>query len=222
MIKYLYNCIKLLYSISMLDIMITSRTRRKLLGFFVLNPGQRFYLRQLAREIGEAVHSTRLEIALLKKAGFISESGLGRQKFYSLNGSYPYFEEIKSIVAKLAASNHKEFMFTDHARKALLEENLLHIKEALISKYRPEKIILFGSLVNGRVNDATDIDVVIVKDTQKPYNDRIRDVVSICDYNVGVDFLVYNPDELKELAKTNAFVRNEIIKKGRVIYDKTA
>jgi predicted nucleotidyltransferase len=206
----------------MLDIMITSRTRRKLLGFFVLNAGQRFYLRQIAGEIGEAVHSTRLELTLLKKAGFISESGLDRQKFYSLNESYPYLTEIKSIVTKLKASNYKEFEFTDHSRKALLEENLLRVKEALISKYHPEKIILFGSLANGIVNETTDIDLLIVKDTQKSYNDRLRDIVSICDYDVGIDFMVYNPDELKELMKTNAFVRNEIIKKGKVIYDRAA
>lgn len=206
----------------MIDIMVTSRTRRKLLGFFVLNADQRFYLRQIAGEIDEAVHSVRLELALLKKAGFISESGLGRQKFFTLNESYPYLPEIISIVAKLKASNYKEFNFTDHSRKALLEENLLRVKEALVSKYHPEKIILFGSLAKGKVNESTDIDLLIVKDTQKPYNDRLRDVVSICDYNVGIDFMIYNPEELKELSKTNSFVRNEIIKKGEVIYDKAA
>jgi predicted nucleotidyltransferase len=206
----------------MLDVMVTSRTRRKLLGFFVLNAGRRFYLRQIAQEINEAVHSTRLELALLKKAGFLSETGLERQKFYILNESYPYLEEIKSIVAKLKAEDFREFDFTNYSRKALLEENLLRVKEALISKYHPEKIILFGSLAKGKVSEATDIDLLIVKDTQKPYNDRLRDVVSICDYDVGIDFLIYNPDELRELSKNNSFVRNEIIRKGEVLYDKTA
>ena len=206
----------------MLDIMVTSRTRRKLLGLFVLNAGQKFYLRQIAGEIGEAVHSARLELALLKKAGFVSESGLKRQKFFTLNEYYPYLPEIRSVVTKLKAANFIEFNFTDHSRKALLDENLLRVKEALVSKYHPEKIILFGSFVNGKVNETTDIDLLIVKDTQKSYNDRLRDVVSICDYNVGIDFLVYNLDELKKLTKTNAFVRNEIIKKGEVIYDKAA
>ena len=206
----------------MLDVMVTSRTRRKLLGFFVLNADQKFYLRQIAKEIDEAVHSVRLELALLEKAGFISEMGLKKQKFYSLNKNYPYLEEIKSIVTKLRAANFIEFNFTDHSRKMLLEENLLRVKEALVSKYHPEKIIIFGSLARGRVNENTDIDLLIVKDTQKPYNDRLRDVVTICDYDVGIDFMIYNPDELKILLKNNAFVRNEIIKKGEVIYDKAA
>ena len=206
----------------MLDVMVTSRVRRKLLGFFVLNAGQKFYLRQIAGEIDEAVHSTRLELALLTKIGFLSSTGLKRQKFFTLCNYYPYLPEIRSIVTKLKNIKYKEFDFTDHSRKALLEKNLLCVKEALISKYHPEKIILFGSLIRGKVNETTDIDLLVVKDTQKPYNDRLRDIVNICDYDVGIDFLVYNPEELKALVRTSAFVRNEIIKKGKVIYDKAA
>jgi len=82
------------------------------LGFFVLNAGQKFYLRQIAGEIGEAVHSARLELALLKKAGFVSESGLKRQKFFTLNESYPYLPELRSIVTKLKASDYKEFQIS--------------------------------------------------------------------------------------------------------------
>ena len=46
----------------------------------------------------------------------------------------------------------------------------------------------------------------------------IRDVVKICDYDIGVDFLVYTPQELIEAAKINAFVRDEILAKGKVVY----
>lgn len=206
----------------MIDIMITSRTRRKLLGFFILNPGQKFYLRQLAKEIDEAVHSVRMELALFKKAEFISETGLGRQKFYLLNENYPFIEELRSIIKKLKSSGFEEFNFTDHARRELLEENLERVKAVLISKYKPEKIILFGSLAVGKISADTDIDLLIIKDTQKSYNDRLREVTSICDYDVGIDFLVYNPDEFKEMIKNNQFVRNEIVKKGEVVYDKAA
>lgn len=205
----------------MLDVLITSRTRRKLLGFLILNPEGRFYLRQLAKEISEAVHTTRIEIIRLKNAGFISETGIGRQKYYQLNPYCPYLDEIKSLVRKLKDSGYKEFNFTDHARKALLEKNLTAVTQALIAKYNPEKIILFGSLANGRVSETTDIDLAIIKDTHKRYFDRIRDVIKLCDYDVGIDFLVYNEEELKEALKINPFVRNEIIKKGKVLYEKT-
>ena len=206
----------------MLDILVTSRTRRKLLGAFVLNPDKKFSLTELAHEIGESVQAVRVELSLLDKAGFIFSMGTGKKKVYQLHSHYPYISEIKSIVEKLKQSGHHEFQFTNYLRRELLEKNLNSVVSALITKYKPEKIILFGSLAHGKVQDNTDIDLLIVKDTNKPYNERVRDVVSLCDYDVGIDFFIYNQREFCEMAKTRPFVKNEIIKKGKVIYEKAA
>ena len=99
-----------------------------------------------------------------------------------------------------------------------LQENLDRILEALKAHYHPEQVIVFGSLASGEIDEDSDIDLLIVKDTDKRFWDRIREVISICDYNVGVDFLVYTPDELSDAAKNNPFVRDEILLKGKVIY----
>ena len=85
-------------------------------------------------------------------------------------------------------------------------------------RYRPQKVIVFGSLASGNVTDASDLDLVIVKNTSKRYFDRIREVIAICDYDIGVDFLIYTPQELNEAAKVNPFVRDEILSKGKVVY----
>jgi len=45
--------------------------------------------------------------------------------------------------------------------KAALEEWLERILEKLIKEYKAEKIILFGSLVTGQIDESTDIDLVI-------------------------------------------------------------
>lgn len=42
--------------------------------------------------------------------------------------------------------------------------------------------------------------------------------MKICDYDIGVDFLVYTPQELIEAAVSNPFVRDEILSKGKVVY----
>jgi predicted nucleotidyltransferase len=99
-----------------------------------------------------------------------------------------------------------------------LQENLDRILEALKLHYHPEEVIVFGSLASGNISEDSDIDLLIVKDTDKRFWDRIREVISICDYEVGVDFLVYTPDELADAAKNNPFVRDEILLKGKVIY----
>jgi len=99
-----------------------------------------------------------------------------------------------------------------------LEENLSRILAALKTHYAPEQVIVFGSLASGNITEFSDLDLLIVKDTDKRFFDRIREVVKICDYDIGVDFLVYTPTELIEAARTNPFVREEILSKGKVVY----
>lgn len=105
----------------------------------------------------------------------------------------------------------------DHWRREL-QENLARILAALRAHYHPEQVIVFGSLASGNITETSDIDLLVVKQTDKRFFDRIREVVSICDYNVGVDFLVYTPKELAEAAQNNPFVRDEILSKGKVVY----
>lgn len=206
----------------MFDVLIPSRTRRKLLVFFVLNCGESFYLHQLAKEIGESTQAVRAEILSLIRAGFVFSVGTGRQRVYKLNDSCIYLEEIKSIASKFKKSGCNEFNFTNFSRKKLIERNLNDVTSALITKYKPEKIILFGSLARNKVGDSTDIDLLIIKNTDKSYYDRIREVIAICDYNVGIDFFVYTPEELKQMVGTNFFVKEEMIKKGKLVYEKTS
>jgi uncharacterized protein len=99
-----------------------------------------------------------------------------------------------------------------------LEQTLERILSALQEHYQPEQVIVFGSLASGNITETSDLDLLIVKETDKRFFERIKDVVKICDYDIGVDFLVYTPQELIEAAKANPFVRDEILSKGKVVY----
>jgi predicted nucleotidyltransferase len=58
-------------------------------------------------------------------------------------------------------------IFTITERKKLLDEELNRIIEVIKRDYEPERIILFGSLVDGRVHEWSDIDLLIVKKNEK-------------------------------------------------------
>jgi predicted nucleotidyltransferase len=107
---------------------------------------------------------------------------------------------------------------SDPERRKRLEENLAKILKVLKEHYQPEQVMVFGSLAAGTVTSTSDLDILIVKKTSKNFFDRLREVVSLCDYNVGVDFLVYTPQELAEESKSNLFLKNEILTKGKVVY----
>ncbi len=84
----------------MLDTLITSKMRVKLLMRFFLNPGTSSYLRQLASEFGESTNNVRVELNRLYEANIIISNTVGRTVQYSANKQHPLFHELKILVQK--------------------------------------------------------------------------------------------------------------------------
>ena len=109
---------------------------------------------------------------------------------------------------------------TKKARLERLESELDRWLPLLITHEEPEQIIVFGSFCSGELSEWSDLDLVIVKETQSPFLDRIRRVLELLRPQVGLDVLVYTPDEFEQLSRERAFVRQEIVGKGRVVYER--
>jgi len=61
---------------------------------------------------------------------------------------------------------------------------------------------------------------VIIKDTPKPFLQRLKEVALLCRAPVGVDYLVYTPDEFAQMiADHNPFILEEVLRKGKVLYE---
>lgn len=84
----------------MLDSLITSKTRIKLLLKFFLNSSMKAYLRGLAEEFGESTNAIRLELNHLEKAGLLQSELEGNKKVYQANPSHPLFNDIRHLVLK--------------------------------------------------------------------------------------------------------------------------
>ena len=84
----------------MIESLITSKTRIKLLLKFFLNPETRSYLRGLADELGESTNGVRVELDRFSEAGLLEKSSNGKTKLYKANRDHPLFPEISSIVKK--------------------------------------------------------------------------------------------------------------------------
>jgi len=84
----------------MLESIITSKTRIKLLLKFFLNYQNMCHLRGLESEFGDSSNSIRLELINLEKAGLLNSTVKGNKKLYYANTNYPFFSEINSILKK--------------------------------------------------------------------------------------------------------------------------
>jgi uncharacterized protein len=93
------------------------------------------------------------------------------------------------------------------------------ITAQLIEKYRPEKIILFGSAARGDAALDSDVDLLIIKSDTPPFSaDGIMEVSSLIERDVPVDFLVYRPEEFeKRISLGDPFI-GLILKEGKVLY----
>lgn len=106
-------------------------------------------------------------------------------------------------------------------RRALLKRELGRWLPLLLSHQQPEKIILFGSYPAGQVGEWSDLDMVIIRETEAPFLERVRSVLALLEPKVGLDVLVYTPKEFAVLSQERPFVRDEVIAKGEVIYERS-
>ena len=88
--------------------------------------------------------------------------------------------------------------------------------------YDPEKIILFGSAARGDTDEYSDIDLIVVKETDRRFVQRLVDISEFISSYISVDVFVYTPGELKAMVEDgNPFIE-QALKDGKVLYEKTS
>ena len=64
-----------------------------------------------------------------------------------------------------------------------------------LKRYHPLRVILFGSTARGESDEFSDLDFVIIKATDQPLLDRLKEVALMCQVPGAIDFFVYTPEE---------------------------
>ena len=105
-------------------------------------------------------------------------------------------------------------------RKKLLHQEMNRCLRLLTECGSPEKVILFGTLAKGSVHEWSNIDLVVVERTHLPFFQRIKKVRKLLQPKVGMDIMVYTPEEFDQLCADRPFFKEEIIGKGEVVYER--
>gem|GEM_PF-313184 len=123
------------------------------------------------------------------------------------------------FVMKTAMSDQSHVRQDVADRKELLDKELARYIRLLREHGAPERVILFGTLATGMINEWSDIDLIVVEKTALPFFQRLRKVHKLLRPKVGIDIMVYTPEEFGQLCKDRPFFREEIVEKGKVIYE---
>jgi len=101
--------------------------------------------------------------------------------------------------------------------------SLKDVTDRLIEYYQPDKIILYGSHSAQIANEGSDIDLLIIKDTDKRTIDRRIEVEKLLsDRVIPLDLMIYTPREMLYLFSIGSPFIEEILEKGRLIYMRKA
>jgi len=102
-------------------------------------------------------------------------------------------------------------------RQQMLERELENIQE-LLPTLGIEKVILTGDMVTGKYCPESQIGLIIVQETDRPFGRRADFFSYHLGSSVDVDTLVYTPEEFERLRDTLPALHSAC-EKGRVIYD---
>ena len=82
----------------MLDTLITSKTRLRLLMKFFINAANRGHMRGLAEEFNESTNAIRKELNNLSEAGYLEKEAQQNRVTYRANVQHPLFGPLQHIV----------------------------------------------------------------------------------------------------------------------------
>lgn len=103
---------------------------------------------------------------------------------------------------------------------ARLQDELTRFVDMVVREFSPHQIILFGSMAEGKPRLWSDIDIVVVRETDKNFIDRAMEIRDKFRTRVGLDLLVYTPEEFRQMCADRIFFQQEIIKKGKTLYER--
>jgi len=104
-------------------------------------------------------------------------------------------------------------------REEQLTTELNRVLSLVAKDQSVKKVILFGSSVDlSNVSDWSDIDICLIQETNLRFLDRVASWIDKIEPEVGMDLVVYTPDEFEKLKTSSAFVTKEIVEKGKELY----
>ncbi len=162
----------------MLEELFSSNVRVQLLVILLTNPDEGFYIRQLARRMGEHPYAVQRELRRLERLGLLTSHTRGRMKYYSVERDFPLYPELKRIILKTAGLGD------------LLRQKLQNVGSI-------ESAFIYGSVAAGEEDVASDVDLMLVGEVDPL---ALAPMIAGLEERLGrsINCVVYSPEEFKE------------------------
>ena len=103
------------------------------------------------------------------------------------------------------------------------QEKISELVLKIVSGYDPDKIILFGSYASGNHTENSDLDLFVIKDSELPRPERIKQVRKlIFGAKIPIDLIIYTPTEIEEARNNQFSFVYEVLNTGEVLYERAS
>lgn len=92
--------------------------------------------------------------------------------------------------------------------------------QLIVRKYRPDKVILFGSYAKGDVGPASDVDLLVIIDTEESTWDLAVEISLTLKHSFPMDIIVRTPKEIARRLEFGDFFVRDIVEHGKVLYER--
>jgi len=89
-----------------------------------------------------------------------------------------------------------------------------------LRSYDPQKIILFGSHARGDDDRYSDLDLVVIKETDERFLDRLETIYDLVQPDFALDVLVYTSQELADMRDRGSAFAEKVLEEGVVVYER--
>lgn len=146
-------------------------------------------------------------------------SSRNRQKPIAHRETQNNLEQRRKVICFLVQLSY----YGNMVSKSLLAKEKIPLDELtklIAEKYSPEKIILFGSQVWGDVDEWSDLDLIIVKNTDKRFTERLVDPILLEILPIKTDVFVYTPEEFERMQQNENPFLASALENARLLYEK--
>lgn len=174
-----------------------SRIRTRTLAWFYMHQDESFFVRQLAAILKEDPTNLSRELSNLEKMGILLSTRYGNLKYFQVNKSCSFFNELKGLILKTAG-------VAGSLKSAL--QKIPDIKHAFI----------YGSYARGEEKADSDIDVMIIGDVDL---DKLDSLISELDKKFGrtINYVAYDYKEfLTKKKKKDGFIM-DVLKDKKIM-----
>lgn len=104
-------------------------------------------------------------------------------------------------------------------RERIPQDAIDDVVRQIVEKFKPQKIILFGSYARGNPRPESDVDLLVVMDTPLREAQQAIQICQQIEYRFGLDLIVHTPNYLAERVKMGDWFLRDVLKEGKVLYE---